>query len=296
MTGVSERIGFAAALTAATAYGINIIGARLSADAGIAAPLLVLFRVALMAALVGGYGLLRQQRLQVATGEWPAIIILVLTTAGMGICYLSSVAYIPVTVAAVIFYTYPVMIVLAAPVFAGETLQARNIGVALLAFIGIIAVVGPSFDKLDWRGLAFAFGAAMLTVGQFFAAARASKTTTLAKIYYIQLGVIPIAFAVAYFSDALAAPDIVMRAPFGFALATLGYLIGFGAQMLALSHLRASIASLVFCLEPVVAAVCSAAMLGERLSALQYAGGALVISAVMITVLVRGRRSETAPA
>ncbi|MGL5735726.1 MAG: EamA family transporter, partial [Beijerinckiaceae bacterium] len=65
---------------------------------------------------------------------------------------------------------------------------------------------------------------------------------------------------------------------------------------LSLSYLPATIASLVFCLEPVVAALVSAWLLHERLSPLQYAGGALVIFAVIVTVLARDRRPRQSPA
>lgn len=292
----ARSIGFAAALTAATAYGANIVGARLASDSGIAAPLLVFYRVLLMAVLVGLLALVWRQRLRVADGEWPVMLLLILTTGGMGIFYLSSVAFIPVTVAAVIFYTYPVMIVLAAPFAAGERLSPLHLLVAFVAFLGIVAVVGPSFDNLDWRGLAFAMGGAVLTVLQFFAANRAVRTSTMTKIFVIQLGIVPIALAVAAMTGTVAGPEIAARAPFAVALATLGYIIGFAGQMLALKHLRASLASLLFCLEPVVAALVSAALLGERLTILQYAGGALVLAAVTVTVLARERRAETVPA
>lgn len=284
------HIGLAAALTAATAYGTNIVGARLAADAGMAAPLLVFYRVFILAVLVGLFALWQRRRLAIAKGEMPVLALLVITTSAMGIFYLTSVSFIPVTVAVVIFYTYPVMIVLASPFVTGEALRPQYLLIACVALAGITAVVGPSFESLDWRGLVLAFVAAMLTAAQFFAVNRASGTPTLAKIFYIQVGIIPVSFAVALFTGTLAGPDIAVRAPFAFALATIGYFIGFACQMLALSKMPANLAGLVFCLEPVVAALVSAWLLHERLSALQYAGGSLVIAAVVATVLMRDSR------
>jgi drug/metabolite transporter (DMT)-like permease len=47
---------------------------------------------------------------------------------------------------------------------------------------------------------------------------------------------------------------------------------------------------LTFCLEPVVAAITSAIVLDERLGVTQYAGGALVIGAIMLNVWLESRR------
>jgi drug/metabolite transporter (DMT)-like permease len=51
------------------------------------------------------------------------------------------------------------------------------------------------------------------------------------------------------------------------------------------------VAGLAFCLEPVVAAITSALVLGERLAPIQYAGGAIVIFAIIANVFVERRRT-----
>jgi len=69
-----------------------------------------------------------------------------------------------------------------------------------------------------------------------------------------------------------------------------GFVFGFGFQILALTRISASVAGLAFCLEPVVAAITSALVLGERLAPIQYLGGMIVIAAIIATVFVeRGK-------
>jgi drug/metabolite transporter (DMT)-like permease len=53
-------------------------------------------------------------------------------------------------------------------------------------------------------------------------------------------------------------------------------------------------AGLAFCAEPVFAVVVAAWFLGERLGSLQYAGGALVVAAIMTNVMLESRRRPLA--
>jgi len=75
-----------------------------------------------------------------------------------------------------------------------------------------------------------------------------------------------------------------------------GYLIGFLLQVLALMRVAPGNAGLAFCAEPVFAVAVAALMLGERLGALQYAGGALVVAAIMANVILEQKRRPLVPA
>ena len=74
-----------------------------------------------------------------------------------------------------------------------------------------------------------------------------------------------------------------------------GYVFGFVLQFLALGRITAVAAGIVYCTEPVVAAVSSALILDETLSPLQIAGGALVLAAIVANVLLEQRRLKDAP-
>jgi drug/metabolite transporter (DMT)-like permease len=289
MVEAGARAGFVAALIAATAFGVNIIGAKLSASAGLPAPLLVFYRALLMLLLVAAASAILRRAPIIDRGNWPAMAGLVLTSAGMGLAYLSSVAFIPVTVAAVVFYTYPILIVLVSPWATGHPMRPRRLAIACVAFFGVGLVVGPSFDAFDWRGLALALGASMLTVGQFIIANRVAREATLAKLFWVQLGVAPIAAVAAFASGGFAGPAALAVAPLGVVITVAGYVIGSAGVIYSLARLNAVVAGLVFCLEPVVAAIASALMLGEALALIQYAGGGLVIAAVAAAMIVSAR-------
>jgi drug/metabolite transporter (DMT)-like permease len=200
-----------------------------------------------------------------------------------------------VTVAAVVFYTFPIFIVLASPFVEGTRLTPPLLGVAAVATAGVVMVVGPAFGDLDWRGLALALGASIATAVQFFAAARCRKTGVVAKVLWIHVLVLPTAALIGLVAGQLTPPSALAAAPFAVGMTIGGYVIGFTLQFLALGRITAVAAGIIYCTEPVVAAISSALILDEVLSPLQIAGGALVLGAIMANVVLDQRRLKDAP-
>jgi len=291
----SPANGLLFALGSATLYGLNIVYARIASFAGASGSAIVVYRVFLMLMLVGIVAVAARRSLAMACEERGILLLLGISTAFVGICYLSSVAFIPVTVAAVVFYTFPILIVLASPFIEGTRLTPALLAVVATATFGVALVVGPAFGDLDWRGLALAFGASIATAIQFFAAARCRKTGVVAKVFWIHLLVLPTAALISLVTGQLAPPAILAVAPFAIAVTIIGYVFGFVLQFLALGRITAVAAGIIYCTEPVVAAVSSALILDENLAPLQIAGGTLVLAAIIANVLLEQRRLKDAP-
>jgi drug/metabolite transporter (DMT)-like permease len=289
-------VGLFFALGSASLYGLNIVFARMASLAGVSGSTMVVYRVLLMLALLGIAALLARRSLAMAREERGIMLLLGVSTTLVGICYLSSVAYIPVTVAVVVFYTFPILIVLMSPFVEGTRLTPALVSVAAIALTGVVLVVGPAFGGLDWRGLALAFGASIATATQFFAAARCRKTGVVAKVFWIHVLVLPTSILIGWVVGQLGPPSQLGLAPFAVAMTIGGYLVGFMLQFVALGRITAVAAGIIYCAEPVVAAVSSAVILGETLNPVQIAGGALVLSAIIANVVLEQRRTRGAPA
>lgn len=277
------------ALGAAAGYGINIVAARIAADAGLPGPFVIFHRVFVMLAVLGVVAFWLREWPRVEPSERPAMVVVIIASATMGLAYLSSVMFIPVTLAVVIFYTYPVLIVLAGPLVAGETLTPVRLGIVAAAFAGLALVIGPSFGGLDWRGIALAALASLATTAQFFAANRTRRTPLIGKLIVLHLGVLPIAGLVAWGTGTMLPPAELARAPWAVGITIGAYVVAIALQFAALARIPASLAGLMFCLEPVVAALASIVVLGERLGPTQIAGGLMVLAAIAATVMT-GRR------
>lgn len=291
----ARTTGLVFALGAATFYGVNIVTARLAADAGVSGPSVVFYRVFLMLALVTAAVAITRASVVVPRSEWGALGVLGLATAVIGTAYLSSVAFIPVTVAVVIFYTFPILIVLASPFVEGKRIEARSLGIAGMAFIGVACVVGPAFSGMDPRGLALAALASLATTTQFFAAGRTRKTTLVAKVFWIHLLVLPISGVAAVLATGLSGREALVAGAIPVAITIGCYVFGFLLQIAALVRASAVAIGLAFCLEPVVAAVTSVIILGERLSLLQMSGGIVVLAAIVANILAESRRPDPLP-
>lgn len=282
--------GVLLALGSAAAYGLNITFTRIAALAGVPGPSLVFYRVLVMLALAGAVIVLMRRSLRIAEGERGAVALLGITSAGVGLCYLSSVAFIPVTVAAVLFYTFPILIVALSPFVEGTRVTLPLLAVTVCAFVGVVLVVGPAWGDLDPIGLLLAAGASIAATAQFFAAGRAARTDTWSKLLWVHVMVLPAGLAAAMATGGLAAPAALALAPWSVFFNIGGFVIGFLLQLMALARVSAVVAGLAFCAEPVVASVTAALVLGETLGVIQYLGGAMVIGAIVANVLIDQRR------
>lgn len=291
-----ERQGLFLALASAAAFGTNIVSAQIAGRAGLSGPLLVFYRVLLMLALVGGTAFFWRASIALKRSERQPVLLFGLATALVGIGYLSSVAFVPVSVAAVVFYTFPVLIVLAEPLLTPAPFRIDRLAVALAAFLGIALVVGPDLHGLDPRGLALAMLASVSAAAQFFAAARCAEAPTLPKLFWSHVVILPVTALVLLVTGGFLPPQTFMLAPIAVAITYGGYVVGFLFQILALARIAPGPAGLAFCAEPVFAVIIAAFVLAERLGPLQYAGCALVIAAIATNVILEQTRRSTVPA
>lgn len=282
----ATRQGLVLALGSAAAFGTNIVSARIAGQAGLNGPLLVFYRVFIMLALVGAATLVWRLSLGVPRQERRALFLFGLMSALVGSAYLSSVAFVPISVAAVVFYTFPILIVLVEPLVTKARFSLDRLVVAIVAFCGVAMVVGPDLHGLDRRGLVLALAASLFAATQFFAASASATTGLAPKLFWSHLVILPVTLAILVLAGGFLPPGSLALAPLAVAVTIGGYLIGFLLQVLALARVAPGPAGLAFCAEPVFAVVIAALVLGERLGWLQYAGGGLVVAAIVANVIL----------
>jgi drug/metabolite transporter (DMT)-like permease len=111
--------------------------------------------------------------------ERKAIPSLLMSGLGLGMItfgYMSSVAYIPVGLAALIFYLFPLILLVYEAIHDRRRPGIRRITAFAMAFVGLALALGPSMENLDIRGVAFAFFGGLGSVVFFIGGQKASNS------------------------------------------------------------------------------------------------------------------------
>lgn len=293
MTRTALALGVAAALASATAYGINIVYARLATLQDVPPGDLVVLRIGLMLALVAVFGHATGASFKVPKSARPTLLVLGLLSAGLGLAYFYAVSLIPIGIATLVFYTFPFLILIASPFVDGTRFSPLRLGLFLVAFAGLVLALGPSLGAVSLLGLSLAFAASAMAAAQFFAASRAGVAMSqVALLFWCHVVMLPIAVAVALGTGGPGSPAVLAAAWIAGLITIVGYLFGFALQMLASRSAPPPVIGLVFCLEPVVAIVGAGIVLGETLSTSHMIGGTLVLAALVISSLMDLRRAS----
>jgi drug/metabolite transporter (DMT)-like permease len=291
MTPHTMLFGLLAAFVSAVAYGANLPFARISAGLGVFGPDIVVYRSLAMIALLAAIAGIRRDSLAIPPPMRLPILGLGLFTATVGLAYLSSVAFIPVGVATIIFYMFPLVIVIVSPFVDGEKLTLSRILIFLVAFCGLFLAIGPSFTSLDPRGLALAAIAVIGATGQFFFASKTTRVLPPTIVgFWTQLILLPIAMATVYAAGGPASLATLQGAAVPVLITAGLFLIAFMLHLFAARAAPPAVIGLVYCAEPVTSILLASVVLDEALTLLQLGGGLLVFAAVIAAILVEQRR------
>lgn len=274
--------GFALALFSAFMFAMNTPVAALAYADSVTPITLVAFRSLVAGLFALAFVLwMRVPGLRDLLGR-RAFWVATLGMALQGMCYFASVAYIPVGLAAMILYTWPLLVAIFEPLIGGQRLTALRLVCFLVAFLGLALAIGPDFDSLDLRGIALAFmGACSLPLYVLGSRMLLAETKLPVLIAGTNIGAAAIALAAAPLLGGLS-----FGTTDGALIASLTVIVIYAAailsQVAALRVFPASSFAMLFNLEPVISIAAGAVLLGETLTGAQYGGGAVVLTALAL--------------
>ncbi|HYP72532.1 MAG TPA: EamA family transporter [Microbacterium sp.] len=163
-----------------------------------------------------------------------------------------------------------------------------------LALVGVVALGGGGWDRLDPLGVLFALGAAASWALYIVSAARVGavfpKLDGLALAMTVG-ALVALPFGIADAGAALLQPGILAL---GAAVAVLSSTLPYALELIALRRLAASAFAILMSLAPATASLAGFVLLGQHLTALEIAGIALVIAASIGAVRSAGRHAREA--
>jgi drug/metabolite transporter (DMT)-like permease len=285
-------LGIACALSAAAMYGLVPNFVRSAFENGVPPIENTLFRTFLLAVSFAIIAVAQSERLTIPRAAIPSFVAQCVATLVVSVGYLASVQFIKVGLAVIIFYFFPVLIMLCAPLVEGRNPGLLRIMIAVLAFAGLAVAIGPDFESLDIRGILLATAATGGAALQFFSGRSISKYMTPSVFgSLVHIAILPATLVVAIIAGGGKLQIMpggianLIGLTFMAALAVL-YVIAYMIQMLSLRFAPASTVAPFYNLEPVVATLAAVALMGERLQSNQYVGGGLVLAALLLSSLV----------
>lgn len=283
--------GIVLALGATLFYGQVPVLAKLGFFNGIPAIESIVLRTYAVALGFGIAAMVRRDSFGLTRASLPSFLAQAVATLAVSACYLTSVQFIPVSLAVIIFFAFPVIILLFAPVIEGHAPDFLRIAVALFAFFGIGVSIGLDFSKLDPLGLVLAALAAIGCAVQFFSGrilARHMSPVVLSAL--VHGAVLPFIIALAWWlrdgEIAAISGDATWLGIFAMLGVSLAYMGGYFLHMSSLSAAPASTVAPFFNLEPVVSTIMAGIVLHEVLAANQMIGGAIVLAALVLCGII----------
>jgi DME family drug/metabolite transporter len=200
---------------------------------------------------------------------------------GLGIFYAIYIACLDrlsVSVAAALLYTAPAFTAALAPFTVGERLRRRGLAALAGALLGVLLVtgaLGAYGRRVDPLGIALGLGAGLAYAGYtlFGRACRKRMDALRALFWPTGFGALFLACLAPPWRSLPAHPDAI---PALLGLAVVATLLPNLFFLLALGRLEAGVAAILATLEPVVAALYGAVLLGEVLGTGQVFGVTLI--------------------
>jgi drug/metabolite transporter (DMT)-like permease len=271
-------------LASATSFGTLSILGKLAYTAGLGTEQLLAFRFVLAAigmwalAMAVGQNPLRLRRDQAV----PLIALGAVLYTAQALSYFTALRTLPASLCVLIVYIYPSLVVIGGWLFIKRHESVWH-GVALVAsFAGVALLVGGA-EFLLTSGLVFALASPLLYTTFIFLSERYMASAPPVAASAVMMSGTAVALClIAGIEGRLALPGTAAGWAVGAAIAVVPTMIAISLFLAGLPRIGAARAALLSTLEPVVTVSLAVALLGDRFSAAQAIGGALVLLAVVV--------------
>ncbi len=290
-----ERRGTAAILVSAASYGFLSILGKLALEAGVDVLPLAAWRFLLGAALVWIVLAVRRRPLP-PLSRWPALAALGLLYAIDSLAYLAALQWVPASTAVLLFYVYPVVVVLLAAIFLGERLTRRKLAATATALAGCALTVGTGISGGRPLGLALVV-VALLALSTYIVASRPIMASLpahgSAAVTLTSTGLVLTAAALGF--DDLRLEGGTRGLVYVLTLSIVCTALPITLFLIGIRHVGAGRAAVYSTIEPLVTVALAALLLRERIGTWQYVGGGLILAAILWLRAERPLPSSEAP-
>jgi drug/metabolite transporter (DMT)-like permease len=311
VSAVRPAVGYALTVAAAALFAVNGTVSTLALDAGIPATNLTALRCTGGAGvLVLALGVVSPRRLRIAWREVPFIALFgVVGMALTQFLYYLAIGRLPVGIALVFEMTAPVFIALYVWLVRREHVRSRLWLALALSLCGLVLVaeVWQGGGSLDSGGVLAALAAAVCLAAYYLLGERGTADRDPVALTAWSFVAAAVFWAVAAPWWQFDAGVLSRRVPVSLGslalpvwvlvawIVVLGAVVPFWLSLAALRHLSPTAAGIVATVEPVLASIVAWLWVGQVLSAWQVAGGAVVLTGIVLAQTARANTSVAVP-
>jgi len=275
-------VGRAVALGSAVFYSFNTTLSRLAYDVGTTPVSLTVYRYLMTAALMVAMVLLLRKSWRISVSPW-LFIFCVIGVYATSIGHLGAVRYIPVSLAAIIFYTFPLQVIAWKRLVNRQVVSRYEFIGFALAFAGIATALGPQFRQMDPVGLLLAFGGSLGATLFILSYERfPADTDSWSASMWITLGTVVLCMLSLFAGFELKPPREASGWMFLGAIA-LCSVVSFIFALTAIRKIGGAVFALFLNFEPVMILLLAWLVIGEELSSGRIIGIAMVVIALVIS-------------
>jgi drug/metabolite transporter (DMT)-like permease len=279
----ADRRGLIMAAAAASGLGLAVAVSRYAYEGGTNGLTVAASRscVAVLILVLFCWATGRQMR--VAFRDW-------LNMAGLGVLMsmmyygnVGSVEFISIGLAALLFYTYPPIVAIIYALILRERVPAPKVLALGAAFAGLALMLGASLGVSDGRGVALALGASFACAwNAVWLARRVAHLDGVVVTLHMALVAAPILLLLTLSTGSVQVPDQTIGW-LGLAGVVILQCTAMPFYFVAIPRIGALRSAMVSNVQPVVSIVAAYIMFGELVTAVQFAGGVLVLGGIALS-------------
>ena len=290
-----KLIGVLAMVGATLCYGLVPSLSFMAFETGVVSETILFNKFFYAAILMWAYIFLRRIPFKLNRTQIAPMIVVVLAYAGIAITLYLSFEYISGSLATIISFTYPAMVIVVEMLRGRERVRFLKILAVILSMIGLCLIVWAPDMEIRMLGVIFAVLCAVCYT--FYAIGLShpslSDVNSLVTAGYVMVTSAVINFVRCIFSGDPMFTETADQLMFVLILSVVNAFLAILLFCLGVKMIRPSNASIINTAEPVCACIFGYLLIGDAITASMVIGGLMVVSAVLLTNLPEKSPPET---
>lgn len=278
-------LGILLSLSGATFFALSIVTARWSYDYDVNTQTVMLIRFICVIAIMLAWNKNKSVSLILPKSDLIKCSVLgIFYFIGIG-SYLASVAYMPVGLAVLILYTFPILVVFITAIVDKRKPSPLQFLALIIAFIGLFIALDINTDKTQPIGIFLAVMAAVGVTINMIGSANILKRIDFSLFSLYQATIITLISAIVIlFTGGVSLPNS-NQGWLIFMAMLISFIIAYLSVYTSLKLIGAVRTSTIMNLEPIMTIVFAIALLQEQMTIEKLIGGGIVLCAILLAQL-----------